>query len=284
MNYDSACKILNINNGNPSLNDIKKRYHIMALKYHPDKCNLTDANERFQEIDEAYRYLINNTIKENSINYETNYNDLLYNFIQVHFNNNNLSVSVIKNIINNTFLPYILNNSNSVQLNEIYTFLKEYQDILGVTDDIIIKMNKYINIETVILNPTINDLVNNNIFILNYGNNKFYVPLWHNELYYEDDNKELIKIQCIPDLSDNINIDNENNVHIKINESLNKLFSNKYIKINLGDKLINFDSEQLYLKKCQTTVLKGDGISCIDNNDMFNTTCKSNLILHFNFY
>lgn len=287
MNYSRACNILEIDDNNVTINNIKKQYHLMALKYHPDKCKLTDANERFQDINDAYSYLMSydNIEKSFEKSFETDYNDILYNFLNEHFKESSLSVSVIKNIINNTFVPYILNNSNSTHLNEVYKFLKEYQDILGISDDIIDKISKYINIETLILNPTINDLVNNNIFILNYKSNKFYVPLWHHELYYECSNNEIIKIQCIPELYDNITIDDDNNIHIKINKNineLNELFSNKYLRIDLGDRYINFDSESLYLKKNQSFVLKEQGISCIDNKDMFNTSNKSNLIIHFN--
>lgn len=288
MNYSKACNILEINNKIITINDIKKQYHIMALKYHPDKCKLTDANEKFQEINDAYTYLLSyDNIKkscetDSETHCETDYNDILYNFLNEHFKESGLSVSIIKNIINNTFLPYILNNSNSIHLNEVYKFLKDYQDILCISDDIIDKINKYINIETLILNPTINDLVNDNIFILNHKDSKFYVPLWHHELYYECSNNEIIKIQCIPELYHNISIDNDNNIHIKINKNINELFSNKYVRIDLGDRLINFDSENLYLKKNQSVVLKEQGISSIDNNDMFNTSNKSNLIIHFN--
>ena len=46
MNYDKACRILNINK-DADLSEIKKRYRIQALRYHPDKCKLTNANEIF---------------------------------------------------------------------------------------------------------------------------------------------------------------------------------------------------------------------------------------------
>ena len=284
MNYSTACNILEIINQPVTVNDIKKQNHIMALKYHPDKCKLTDSNELFQELNDAYTYLMSydNIKKSCETDCETNYNDILYNFLNEHFKESSLSVYIIKNIINNTFVPYILNNSNSIHLNEVYNFLKDYQYLLDIPDDIIDKIHKYINIETLILNPTINDLVNDNIFILNHKGIKFYVPLWHHELYYECSNNEIIKIECIPELCDNITIDNDNNIHIKINKNINELFSNKYIRIDLGYRLVNFDSENLYLKKYQSVILKEQGISCIDNDDMFNTSNKSNLIIHFN--
>lgn len=37
---------------------IKKKYRHMALKYHPDKNKDSDAVEKFQQIHEAYEYLL----------------------------------------------------------------------------------------------------------------------------------------------------------------------------------------------------------------------------------
>jgi DnaJ-domain-containing protein 1 len=42
---------------NASINEIKKAYKKLALKYHPDVNKATDANEKFIEINEAYEFL-----------------------------------------------------------------------------------------------------------------------------------------------------------------------------------------------------------------------------------
>ncbi len=43
--------------------EIKKRYRELALKYHPDKCDLPDAAERITEINEAYRVLSDDALR-----------------------------------------------------------------------------------------------------------------------------------------------------------------------------------------------------------------------------
>lgn len=40
-----------------SKDEIKKAYHKLALKYHPDKNKASDAEEKFRSLDEAYRVL-----------------------------------------------------------------------------------------------------------------------------------------------------------------------------------------------------------------------------------
>lgn len=44
---------------NSSENDIKKAYHALAVKYHPDKNTDSSAEEMFKIINEAYNVLIN---------------------------------------------------------------------------------------------------------------------------------------------------------------------------------------------------------------------------------
>ena len=61
MKYSEACSILELYHISPSeiTNEvIKKQYKIMALQYHPDKYHGNDANEKFQEIHEAYQFLM----------------------------------------------------------------------------------------------------------------------------------------------------------------------------------------------------------------------------------
>ena len=58
MNYNNACKILNIKP--PFTNDeLKKKYRKMVLKYHPDKTDY-DSSQEFQDIHEAYLFLQTN--------------------------------------------------------------------------------------------------------------------------------------------------------------------------------------------------------------------------------
>ena len=58
MNFKTARELLELNN-NFSLQDLKKNYHMKALKTHPDKCiNDPLASEKFKAINDAYHYLL----------------------------------------------------------------------------------------------------------------------------------------------------------------------------------------------------------------------------------
>lgn len=56
MNRELAMQILELNTDD--ITTIKKQYRCLALKYHPDKNSSPNSQQKFQEINEAYNYLI----------------------------------------------------------------------------------------------------------------------------------------------------------------------------------------------------------------------------------
>ena len=58
MDYKKACNVLGLDeNREHDISVVKKKYHILALRYHPDKNKSEDADEKFREISEAYQLL-----------------------------------------------------------------------------------------------------------------------------------------------------------------------------------------------------------------------------------
>ena len=58
MNKDYCYRILELNK-NATKSDLEKSYRNLALKYHPDKNNSTDAVEKFKKIKDSYDFLKN---------------------------------------------------------------------------------------------------------------------------------------------------------------------------------------------------------------------------------
>ena len=265
MNYDKACKILNINK-DANIDEIKKGYRIQALRYHPDKCNLINTNELFAEVNEAYNYLINNKSKTKDIRYS----NILEEFLKENLEDFEY-VTIIVKIINKSFIPYLIENCEISNLTKIYEFVKEYQELFDIDESIIKLIEKKINIVTIILNPDIDDLLDSNVFILNYKGTNLSIPLWHNEIYYEVNNEQIL-IKCIPELSDNIIIDLCNNLHIMVDKESN------INNIILGKKKYNLDN--LVIDNDDKLILHRKGVKCIEE-DIFRDN-KMDIIIHFN--
>ena len=74
MSSSDYYSILEVNK-TAEANEIKKAYHKLALKWHPDKNNSPEAGEKFKLISEAYKGL---GIYEECCFYLEKYIDFLY--------------------------------------------------------------------------------------------------------------------------------------------------------------------------------------------------------------
>jgi hypothetical protein len=368
MNIKSSLEELEIYKDNLltlDKNYIKKKYHQLALKWHPDKNNHPYAKTKFQKINESYDFLIfelntnSNTFTNsntnsctNSFNTNNSYINILTDFFsnisKSNNNKNNNNVDdydiflLIKDIIikSDTISKLkekfkLLNHHNIIKL---YQFLYKYKDILHINDDILELVNLVINemqntnvkvdtkdantnteiketnpkvdtntkvdtkdanteiketttnteiketnteVNVFILKPTLIDLMDNNIYKL-YVNDKLYlVPLWHNELYFEEE----IIVLCQPILSPNITIDEDNNIcYVKTIyfKDLPELIKNNNIIINIGNKLYSIPLNELYIKNEQFYIFKEQGISLILEKDIYNINYKSDIIVKIN--
>jgi len=266
MNYDKARNILNIDKKD-QLNDLylKKKYRLKALKCHPDKCRDNDAGELFIEIQEAYQFLLKNKKSEDVI--KTKYNNILKDFLKEYFENESNIETVIK-IINKSFISYVVDNSDYESILNIYRFLREYGELFEVDNSILEFLKKRIDTEIIILNPSLDDILDGNFFILNYNDLKLMIPLWHHEVYYELDNSNTLLVKCIPELSDNIFIDISNNLHVftSIEEEEEIQIGSKIFRLNLKE----YENELRFV---------GEGINSI-NTDVYNSI-KQDIIIHY---
>ena len=85
---------------NASENDIKRAYHLLSKKYHPDKCKDDDATDKFQKINSAYQILIDSKIREKyqkmNIEEKTNFQIMLEKIFKNQLNFDDLKSFSIK--------------------------------------------------------------------------------------------------------------------------------------------------------------------------------------------
>jgi len=302
-------ELSHVNISNISIDYLKKQYYKLALKYHPDKNNNSiESNEKFKQINESYVFLtnvINNNINNENKNISTSdiYSDILNLFISNLLNSqeNNI-ITIIKSIINDYSIvdELLFCNLNKESIQQIYTFLSTYKNIIKINSTVLEKirdiiMEKFDTIKYFTLNPSIDDLLNNNLYKLYVNDKLFIVPLWcNNEMYFKDDNCDIIVI-CEPELPDSISIDDDNNIYIHTpieikssdiaqtlicNNNVNDMLCD-YATVILGNKNINVNFSLLYIKQKQTFVILNDGISKYNNNDVFDVQNKGNIIVKF---
>ena len=285
---------------------VKKQYHKLALLYHPDKNNGSiEANKRFQEINEAYKYLLpivtdNNTNNTNNYtNNDTNntstnenihiYTNLLSTFVSSIINNNKeFLIKIIKDVVINGSKK-IIEDLDKETLLELYSFLCKYKNILFVSLETIelIKnsvKNKFENNEIIILNPSIDDLFENNVYKLHINNEVYLVPLWHNELYFDAEDGSEIIVLCQPKLPTNITIDENNNIYCEIcinicNELPYLLKNSKFVSLSIGEKWFSIPLDKLFIKEEQLYKFKGQGIAHISEKDIYNVSSKADIIV-----
>ena len=306
MDFKRALDILEIKAYEMKYNELtmdylKKKYHKLALLNHPDKNGNTPAsNAKFQRINEAYLYL-KKEIK--NINRDDAEDDPLS---YAYFDALNFFMKSVMETKYSAFITKIVNDivfaSKKISLKlfddldkdtalNIYTFLSKYSDILHITETILeevrqIVIQKYDNVQIFKLNPSINDLLNNNLYKLYVDDELYLVPLWHNESYFDGSGCEILVI-CNPELPEFITIDDENNIHAELfldlkNDVSKMLTNNMDIIINLGDNEFTIYLSKLNIKKQQYYKIKNKGISKI-KNDIRDVSDKSDIIVKINF-
>lgn len=290
---------------------LKKSYHKLALKWHPDKNgNTIESNARFQRIVESYEYL-SNEIKQNSTEdpfvssfdskegkiYVNILSTFILSLIKGTTSYSDVFANVIKEIVlgyNAISLPHLQNIFEELDKEKaimIYNLLYKYKDILYITEDTLelvslVVKEKYKNDRVFILRPSLKDMMDSNIYKLYVDDQLYLVPLWHTELYFDAPNGSEIIVLCQPVLTEFVSIDENNNIYITkhINaqdELIDLIFNDKFVSIEVGDKWLSIPVSQLQMKKKQLYKLKGQGIAQINEKDMYNASIKSDIIIHF---
>lgn len=139
---------------------------------------------------------------------------------------------------------------------------------------------------TILLRPTIDEILTDNVFKYNRKVDSYIIPLWHHELVYKDSELgEDFIVKIKPKLpSSNYWIDENNNLHQKIEFKLHELwdcvFDERCMEIYFGKKRVIFYPFKLCFKHYQTIVWENEGISKINHDNIYDISIKANLIGH----
>ena len=231
MNFNRACEILSVDPmASPST--IKHMYYKKALKLHPDK---KGTAEQFQELNDAYTFLQQHTEPD---------------FI---------------GMIRNKSIVTLLSSLDDGTLLSLYKFLLEYKEYIPTTIvDIAIEYIKN-KLTVLVLEPTIDDLMNQQIYIYVYNNKKYSIPLWHHELVYDT-----FTVICKPKL-ENIELDSDNNIYISVHASLQEVFSIGKLWFTIGKTNLSIEASSLKVTANQVYTMESTIPKIKDNiyTDLF---------------
>lgn len=315
-----AREVLNLKY-NYTSEELKKNYRLLALKHHPDKnANSEESCEIFKEVNSAYLYLLNFDISHESHashafkdgdNHDTeddsggsgsdSYMSIFRIFIQsllqkmTAISQENTSLTI------NTLIKIIVEDCQelSVKMFEdldkesaytIYEIITTYHKAFHISIEKLelfekIMRNKMALDNLVVISVSLEDLMGeNNIYVLEHDDKKFYIPLWHTELYYKlgktDTTSVDLIVRCIPTTPSHIYIDSNNDIYIDIRMKIADLLEKRCIEFEIGGKNFMINAAALNIKNNQTYVLHGTGIPVINTKNMYDISDKSSIIVN----
>ena len=305
INYEKACKILNIEHS-IELNKqiLKKHYFDLCLEHHPDKNASPQSHERFIEIKKAYEFLKN----ENNWSYSKKEEKEISLFESIM---EQLYVVVSNNYLNVSMKIFdLLSQENSI---EAFQLLEKYGSLFHLSPSILSQCKEKIqkkmkDNQLLVLNPTLEDITSHNIFILeskklrefeknksknegNEGNENeqnetiYYIPLWHNNFIIEHETTgEKIHIKNKRQLPENVKIDCENNLHFYDVCNFSQLLDSETHKIQVGTLTYEFPTSELRIAKQQQLVFKNKGISRINKKDPYDTSVRGHIYYYLSIH
>jgi hypothetical protein len=283
-------------------NILKRKYHKMALLYHPDKNPGKKASDKFKEINESYEYAMRyygyldeelydeaeTEEKDTEIEIDTSWLSYVHPFLQSGLFLT-IQSKLLHSIIGQLYgkcekKAYMLIEQLDIdKMEKLIALLKLNRQLFGISDRFIedielMRNRKRSQSNTIILRPLIKDLFEEQVYKLVENDQTYYVPLWHHELVYDVNGNELC-VEIIPIMDENIEIDEKNNVIVYKQFALSDIWAIDEVSVKIGDRNIKIPRCDLKMRPMQQVVMPGHGIPNISTKNIYDVSKKSNMII-----
>jgi hypothetical protein len=288
MNYKHACRLLCLDESKKhDANTIKKSYHALALRYHPDKNKTKDAEHIFKEINEAYHFLNKPDLNPYDMA------ETIFGVCETH------SINIIQSL---EFAKFVIIYKLFKKYRHLFQFSLEFDTFMekrmiywlsqgslkerqkeSFSEHISSSQDEEDEKETMVLRPLLDDVIVDNVYKYNHNGTQLLIPLWHHHIEYDISGEFVIKI--MPKLpSMNFWIDANNNLHQRVKYTISELWDcvlgKKYMEVFFGKKRFIFYPHDLELKMSQTWTWKMEGISRINHSNIYDVSQRADVILH----
>ena len=281
------------------------------------------ATERFKEINDAHKrvkdyfYSSDADIKDA----ETGYDSILQLFIQtilVKMTSTATTAtagapdaSAIQSLIHMIITKGIqsgitmFRNMEKHSCITIYDILSKNQDLFGISREMMDELSRIVEEKTgedlvVRLNPSLLDMLLDRVYILQENGHSYYIPLWHSELHFKNasaaaaagdalEHDHEVIVLCDPELPENVNIDDDNNLFISLDVDIRELFVKQIVPVYINDE-VKSHGLVYYLHACdvnlrsstrQCVLLHGIGgiarCNTVSSSNIYNVGIRANV-------
>ncbi len=256
---------------------LKCQYRINALRYHPDRNPSPDANDQFRSVREAYEFLSENKSPIENLSYV----DLLKEFLNNKSPVIHIIIAKLSHMCEEKALRFV-NSIDKLILMDIYKLLTSNREILYIPEILIEEIRKTLISKTqgderILLNPSLVDLWNDNLYKLIINERTYMIPLWHHELVYDNSGCDLY-VKCNPILPDNVEIDENNNLIVSLEYKVSDLLKTEEVCVAAGERRFSFRTDELRIMKHQRILRCGVGIARIKPKNVYDVSTRGDII------
>ena len=167
---------------------------------------------------------------------------------------------------------------------EIYQVMIENKELFPVLDETLVKIKTIIRKKiqhdnVIVLEPSLHDLMFDNIYKLEFLDKTLYIPLWHDKIFFEINDQDLI-VKIKPRLGKNHYLDKYNNLHVIRRRNILDILKEEKLVIDIGGKKYELMGEELKIIPEQTVFLSEEGILKQNKNSIYDNKRRGKIYLH----